>query len=82
VSVTTVFTNGGSQAVRIPQPFRFHTNRVSVQTFRGGILLLPIEDKPTLEDLFTKCDALSADEKDFLGERPCNEPAQERELFA
>jgi len=82
VSVTTVFTNGGSQAVRIPQPFRFRTNRVSVQAFRGGILLMPVEDKPTLNDLFAQCDALSADEKDFLGERPCNEPAQERELFA
>jgi len=82
LSVTTVFTNGGSQAVRIPRQFRFRTNLVSVQNFRGGILLMPVEDKPSLNDLLAQCDALSAGEKHFLAERPCNEPAQERELFA
>jgi len=81
MSFTTVFTNGGSQAVRIPQPFRFSTNRVSVQAFRGGILLMPVSDKPTLADVLAQCDALSAAEKGFLADRPCNEPAQEREIF-
>ncbi len=81
MSTTTVFTNGGSQAVRIPQPFRFTTNRVSVQAFRGGILLMPIPDKPTLEDIFAQCDTLPEREKRFLSSRPCNEFAQKRNLF-
>lgn len=81
MSITTVFMNGGSQAVRIPRQFRFETDRVSVQSFRGGVLLMPVVAPPKLEDIFAQCDALSVGEKDFLDDRPCNEPAQERRLF-
>jgi len=82
MSITTVFTNGGSQAVRIPQPFRFTTARVSVQAFRGGVLLMPVSNKPSLTELLDKCDQLTEDEKSFLSDRPDNSPAQARESFA
>ena len=82
MEMTTVFANGGSQAVRIPRPFRFQTHRVSVQSFRGGVLLMPVSERPSLKDVFAKCDELSASEKGSLAKRPCNEPAQERSLFA
>ena len=39
---TSVFMNGGSQAVRIPAVYRFSTDRVSVEVVDGGILLRPI----------------------------------------
>lgn len=82
MSTASVFMNGGSQAVRIPRPFRFTTDRVSVQAFHGGVLLMPIADKPRLEDIFAQCDALSEGEKGFLDARPCNGPAQRRKAFA
>ena len=78
----SIFMNGGSQAVRIPRSFRFATDRVSVQAFHGGVLLMPISNCPKLEDVFAQCDALSDDERDFLSTRPCNDPAQNRGLFA
>lgn len=75
MSITSVFINGGSQAVRIPKKFRFSTNRVSVQPMKGGLLILPMAQKPTLEEFFAKCDELNADEREFLsacrrGDRP------------
>ena len=51
MSITTVFANGGSQAVRIPRQYRFDTDRVSVQPMNGGVLLMPVRSKPTLEFL-------------------------------
>ncbi|MEM6910237.1 MAG: AbrB/MazE/SpoVT family DNA-binding domain-containing protein [Verrucomicrobiota bacterium] len=42
---TTVFTSGGSQAVRIPKEFRFDTKRVEIER-KGGALIL----RPVLED--------------------------------
>lgn len=45
MSYASVFTNGGSQAVRIPAAFRFATDRVSVEAVDGGILLRPVAPK-------------------------------------
>ena len=75
MSITSVFINGGSQAVRIPKKFRFSTDRVCVQPMKGGLLILPVAQKPTLEEFFAKCDELDADEREFLsvcrrGNRP------------
>ncbi len=78
---TTVFMNGGSQAVRIPKGFRFDTTEVSVQPYGDGILLRPIRRKVQLSDLFEQCDVLSEDDKRFLEERPCNSIPAERKLF-
>ena len=66
MSITSVFLNGGSQAVRIPKEFRFSTDRVSIQRMRGGILILPARRSTTLDDFFAKCDELDAGERSFL----------------
>ena len=78
---TTVFMNGGSQAVRIPKGFRFDTAEVSVQPYGDGILLMPIRRKVQLSDLFQQCDALSEDDKSFLENRTCNSIPAESALF-
>ena len=63
MEMTTVFANGGSQAVRIPRPFRFQTHRVSVQSFRGGVLLMPVPERPSLKDVFATLQRASAGEE-------------------
>ena len=78
---TTVFTNGGSQAVRIPKAFRFNSREVSIQPFHGGILLMPIQSEVSLEKLFDLCDRLDETDKMFLDDRPCNVIPMEKDLF-
>lgn len=39
-TISRVFMNGNSQAVRIPQEFRFDTNRVEISRNRDGDLVL------------------------------------------
>ncbi len=78
---TTVFMNGGSQAVRIPKDYRFDTAEVTVQPYGDGLLLMPVRRKRKLSDIFAQCDALCDDDKGFLEERPCNSIPQERNLF-
>jgi antitoxin VapB len=60
-----LFTNGRSQAVRLPKEFRFEGKEVKVRRVLGGVLLEPIalEDKPvkTMEELFARMDALRGD---------------------
>ena len=81
MSITSVFANGGSQAVRIPKEFRFSTSRVYVQPMKGGILILPAKNKPTLDEFFSRCDELDADEREFLSEcRRRNKP-QRKAVF-
>lgn len=82
MSITTVFANGGSQAVRIPKKFRFSTTRVSIQEMNGGVLLLPVNEKPTLKEFFRLCDELDDDERDFLSDAPRRATVQKRDLFA
>ena len=78
---TTVFMNGGSQAVRIPKDYRFDTAEVTVQPYGDGILLMPVRRKRQLSEIFTQCDARSDGDKGFLEGRPCNSIPQERSLF-
>lgn len=44
-----IFSNGGSQAVRLPKKFRFNTDEVIVQQLGNAILLVP---KDALWDTF------------------------------
>ena len=63
---TSVFMNGGSQAVRIPAVYRFSTDRVSVEVVDGGLLLRPVKRKnPSWADFFQKCDQLGRAFKDL-----------------
>lgn len=41
---TTVFVNGGSQAVRIPKDFRFEGSEVYIKKVPEGVLLIPKEE--------------------------------------
>ena len=38
-----IFENGGSQAVRLPQKFRFDANEVVIQKLGNAVLLVPKE---------------------------------------
>ena len=38
-----IFENGGSQAVRLPQKFRFDVNEVVIQKLGNAVLLVPKE---------------------------------------
>ena len=68
MSITSVFVNGGSQAVRIPKKYRFSSYRVTVQPMHGGLLILPARSKPTLDEFFAQCDELDPSERRFLSE--------------
>ncbi len=41
---TTIFMNGGSQAVRIPKDFRFQGDEVFIKKVAEGVLLIPKEE--------------------------------------
>lgn len=79
--VTGVFKNGGSQAVRIPKKYRFDTDEVLVSRCGDGLLLQPLRHDCSLEELFSRCDEIGADEQDFLDVRPCNSAPKARNLF-
>lgn len=79
---TSVFMNGGSQAVRIPKAFRFNTTEVFVSPCNGGLFLRPAKGGDSVDELFAQCDTLGDDEKGFLDVRPCNSFPKSRELFA
>lgn len=40
---TTLFTNGRSQAVRIPKELRFEGKEISIRRLGDGVLLLPVK---------------------------------------
>jgi antitoxin VapB len=42
---TTVFTSGGSQAVRIPKEFRIDAKRVEIERKGGTLVLRPLPDE-------------------------------------
>ena len=44
---TTVFTSGGSQAVRIPKEFRFEAKRVEIERKGAVLILRPLPDENT-----------------------------------
>lgn len=50
-----LFTNGGSQAVRLPKEFRFPGDRVRIHRVKGGILLAPVSTG--LKEWFARIDA-------------------------
>lgn len=40
-----LFTNGGSQAIRLPKEFRFPGKEVRIRRTKTGISITPIDDK-------------------------------------
>ena len=68
-----VFTNGGSQAIRLPKDCRFHDDEVLVNRIGNVVILMPKDDpwQSMLQslDLFTE---------DFLADGIEDLPVQER----
>jgi antitoxin VapB len=54
-----LFWNGRSQAVRLPQEFRFAGDRVRVRRFGDGVLLQPVISDPV--EWFAELDRLNAE---------------------
>jgi antitoxin VapB len=52
--IATLFKNGGSQAVRLPQEFRFSGNRVRVRRQGNGVLIEPLYEN--VKDWFAALD--------------------------
>lgn len=75
-----LFTNGRSQAVRLPAEFRFEGKEVYVEHVEGGVLLRP---KPQtvaewLEDFYSSTEAFP---EDFLVDRDQARIAQDRDFY-
>ena len=70
-----LFSNGRSQAVRLPKRFRFEGSEVYIRK-EGDEVILSAR-KPSWDSFF---DAPSQFGDDFLAERD-NEPPQKREFF-
>ena len=60
-----IFINGRSQAVRLPQEFRFSGTQVRVTRQGRGVLLEPLS--PTVDDWFAALDLFKSEK--FLAER-------------
>jgi antitoxin VapB len=67
VKYAKLFRNGNSQAVRLPQEFRFQGDRVRVRRHGRGVLLEPMEFD--LKGWFDEMDRYGPFEID-LGEQP------------
>jgi len=75
-----LFSNGRSQAVRLPAEFRFEGKEVYVERVEGGVLLRakPQTVGDWLESYYASSEPAPAD---FLIDRDQNNITQERDLF-
>jgi len=64
VSTARIFTNGGSQAVRLPKEFRFDTDEVCIRRIGDAIILFPKDAAWALLG-----EALGRADDDFMAER-------------
>ena len=74
MEVAKVFTNGGSQAIRLPKTCRFQGEEVLINHIGNVVVLMP-KDDPWRAML----DALPMFTDDFLREEQEDLPVQERE---
>ena len=83
VRVAKLFSNGGSQAVRLPADFRFDGDEVLIRRdpITGDVVLSSKPDSNTWARFFAVRDSEMM-EPDFLDERPGNEPLEVRDHFA
>jgi antitoxin VapB len=75
--VARVFRNGRSQAVRLPQEFRFEGDRVRVRRVANGVLLEPMI--PDVRKWFAELDRLNGEP--FMKEGRRQPAAPRREIF-
>ena len=76
MEVAKVFTNGKSQAIRLPKAYRFNTDEVYITRENGKVVLLP-KPKITWEEFFSNTEPCP----DFILDRKDNVEPQQRELF-
>jgi antitoxin VapB len=67
-----IFTNGGSQAIRLPRQFRFEGKEVRIRKIDGGLLLM--DSRATWDMLFESIGSVS---DDFMSNRE-QHPVQKR----
>jgi antitoxin VapB len=74
-----LFTNGGSQAVRLPAEFRFEGEEVYIRrdAATGEVILSSKPSDAGWQSFFALRDAANVP-PDFLSERPLNEPLRPR----
>jgi antitoxin VapB len=72
-----LFRNGRSQAVRLPQEFRFPGDRVRIRRIGDGVLLEPAE--VDIDAWFAELDRLGSG--DFMAEGRDQPPTPERDIF-
>ena len=71
-----VFTNGGSQAVRLPKTCRFAADEVFVNRIGNVVILFPKEER--WQSLLSSLDLFT---DDFLSEDIADLPLAEREVI-
>ena len=71
-----IFTNGGSQAVRLPKTCRFNDDEVLVNHIGDIVILLPKEDR--WQSLLRSLDLFT---DDFLAESIQSLPPEDREVI-
>ena len=75
MDVAKVFSNGGSQAVRLPKTCRFDNEEIFVNRIGNVVMLFPKEDR--WQSLLTSLDLFT---DDFLSEEIGQLPLEEREV--
>jgi antitoxin VapB len=76
VTIAKLFRNGRSQAVRLPQEFRFEGDRVRIRRVGRGVLLEPLDFD--IQAWFAELDRLRAEP--FMPEGRDQSPPQERDF--
>lgn len=77
VTTAKLFMNGRSQAVRLPQEFRFHGDQVRIRRIGRGVLLEPMEFD--LAQWFAELDQFA--EEPFMSDGRNQPPAPDRDMF-
>lgn len=72
-----LFQNGRSQAVRLPQEFRFNGERVRIRRSGNAVILEPIIEDPA--EWFAQMDQLG--DEPFMPEGREQPPMPERDIF-
>ncbi len=83
MTIAKLFSNGGSQAVRLPAEFRFDCDEVVVRRDEqtGDVILSPKRPWNTWDEYFELRDAAGPAPDDFMAERPMNVSVKPRKLF-
>ncbi len=77
IRVAKLFRNGRSQAVRLPQEFRFEGDRVRIRRIDQGVLLEPLI--PDAESWFDVLDRFNTEP--FMAKRRSQPVTPRREIF-